>query len=83
VATTVHIPKPLLDEVDRRARAEKISRNRFIINALEKAVAAAERGWTPGFFEKMLDIDPADAAAIDEMMRDIRRSRSSKGPPPL
>ena len=36
--TSVHIPKPLLVAVDRRARALKISRNRLIVQALEREV---------------------------------------------
>ena len=37
--TTVHIPNPLLQSVDRRARARGISRNRLVVRALEQAVS--------------------------------------------
>ncbi|MCE7874452.1 ribbon-helix-helix protein, CopG family [bacterium CPR1] len=56
-ATTIHIPTSLLEVVDRRARTEGISRNRFILNALQRALAeddawsparAATKGWCQG-----------------------------------
>lgn len=39
MATSVHLPKPLMDAVDRPARALKISRNRLIVKALERELA--------------------------------------------
>jgi hypothetical protein len=51
MATTVHIPKLLLDAVDRRARALKVSRNRFIVRTLEQEIAE-RKDWSPGFFDR-------------------------------
>jgi hypothetical protein len=34
--TTVHIPDPLLNSVDRRAKALGISRNRLVVRALDE-----------------------------------------------
>ncbi len=82
MATSLHIPGPLLDAVDRRARHLKMSRNRFIVRALEKEVGRDDP-WSPGFFERLARIEPDDAAAIDEMVEAIRAGRTRKGPPAL
>jgi metal-responsive CopG/Arc/MetJ family transcriptional regulator len=80
--TSVHIPRALLDEVDRRARRLQVSRNRFIVRAIEKELSQATQ-WSPGFFERLSAIEPDEAAAVDEMMHAIKKSRSRKGPPKL
>jgi hypothetical protein len=82
VATTVHIPKTLLEAVDRRARALRISRNRLIVRALERELGG-EGGWSPGFFEALTAVDPATSDAADEMLAAIRAARSSKKAPRL
>jgi hypothetical protein len=74
--TSVHIPKPLLAAVDRKAKALRISRNRLIIKALEAEVE--ERGWSPGFFDKLRDLDPSTAKAFRETMDVVRAARRSK-----
>jgi hypothetical protein len=79
MATSVHIPKPLLEAVDRRARALKMSRNRLIVKALEREVSGGP-GWSPGFFERLGEVDSATAAAADEMVAAIRAARRSKEP---
>ncbi len=80
--TSVHIPKKLLDAVDRRARELKISRNRLIIQALESEVA--EKGWPPGFIEYLRTPDPGLERAVDEMLAGIRAHRGgTKAPPRL
>jgi hypothetical protein len=77
--TSVHIPKPLLDALDARARKLGWSRNRFIVRALEREL---ERGatWSPGFFERLERIDPDEACAVDEMLEVIRARRTRKAP---
>lgn len=79
MATSVHIPKPLLMAVDRRARALKISRNKLIVQALEREVTAGA-DWPEGFFEALGKKDPELVQAVDEMAAAIRSSRRSKGP---
>jgi hypothetical protein len=76
MATSVHIPKPLLAAVDRKAEALRISRNRLIIKALEAEVE--ERGWSPGFFDKLRELEPSAADALRETMDIVRASRRSK-----
>jgi predicted transcriptional regulator len=77
MATSVHIPKPLLDAVDRRAQALNISRNRLILKALERELQE-DPGWSVGFFERLATPDAALADAATEMLAHIRASRRSK-----
>jgi predicted transcriptional regulator len=77
MATSVHIPKTLLEAVDRRAQALRISRNRLIVRALERELRG-ESGWSAGFFESLAAADQATADAADEMIAAIRAGRSSK-----
>ena len=79
MSTSVHIPKPLLEAIDRRARALKMSRNRLIVKALEKELSGGA-GWSSGFFERLGEVDSATAAAADEMLAAIRAGRRSKEP---
>jgi len=80
--TSVHLPKPLLDAVDRRARALRISRNRLICRALERELTFA-LDWSPGFFERLAAPDPDAAAAVDELLAAVHRARRSKAPTEL
>lgn len=77
--TSVHIPKPLLEQVDRRARALKISRNKFIVRALEHEIENPTN-WSEGFFERLGEADDDLGSEVDRMLETIKGSRSSKGP---
>jgi hypothetical protein len=77
--TSIHIPKPLLAAVDRRAKRLRVSRNRLIVQALENELAR-DSEWSPGFFDKLVDIEPEDARAVDEMLEAIVAARTTKGP---
>ena len=79
MATSVHLPKPLLDAVDRRARALRISRNRLIMLALERELTEGS-DWSEGFFEELAAPDASTARAADEMLRAIQAGRTSKEP---
>jgi metal-responsive CopG/Arc/MetJ family transcriptional regulator len=79
MATSVHIPKPLLEAVDRKARALRMSRNRLIVRALERELSQ-ESDWSPGFFEQLSAIDSDTAAAVDELLASVRQARKSKPP---
>ena len=78
--TSVHIPKPLLAAVDRKAKELRISRNRLIVQVLEREL---EREWSPGFFEKLDRIDPETAETFRRSMAVVVASRRSKKPPEL
>jgi hypothetical protein len=77
MATSIHIPKPLLEAVDRKARTLKMSRNRLILRALEKELMPGS-DWPPGFFEQLSAIDSETATAIDELLDSVLRARTSK-----
>jgi hypothetical protein len=77
--TSVHIPKPLLTVVDREARAAKISRNRFIVRALEREVTQG-RDWSPEFFAQLERPAPGIDTAVEQMSRAIQSQRRSKRP---
>jgi metal-responsive CopG/Arc/MetJ family transcriptional regulator len=79
VPTSVHIPKPLLVAVDRRARALKISRNRLIVQALEREVTEGSN-WSPDFFSRLESVEKGVEDAADEMLKTIQNERRSKRP---
>ena len=54
-----------------------MSRNRFIVQALEKELRR-EAEWSPSFFERLAKIPRGDAHAIDEMVEAVRSRRTSK-----
>lgn len=75
--TSVHIPPPLLEAIDRRARAQNISRNRLIVRALERKLEPSG-DWSFGFFERLAAAGPGVAKDADDMLRDILANRRSK-----
>ena len=77
--TSVHIPKPLLVAVDRRARVLKISRNRLIVQALEREVTEGSN-WSPDFFSQLESAETGVEDAADEMLKAIQSQRRSKKP---
>lgn len=76
--TSIHIPKPLLNAVDRRARQLKLSRNSYIVHVLKEELARGTE-WSSGFFKK-LSAGIEDVSAIDEMLQIIQSRRKSKKP---
>jgi Ribbon-helix-helix protein, copG family len=79
MVTSIHIPKPLLEAVDRKARALKVSRDRLIVQALEKELAPGA-GWSPGFFDQLRQVDADTAAAVDDLLASVRQARTTKPP---
>ena len=82
MATTFHIPPELLEAIDERARAQKISRNRFVIRSLRRALKQDD-AWSLEFLEALDDVDEATAEVVDAMMNDIEKHRTRKEPIPL
>jgi hypothetical protein len=80
--TSVHIPKTLLAQVDKRARELRVSRNRLIVRALENEMKAGSE-WSAGFFEELAARGPRSAGATEQMLRAIRARRTRKKPPSL
>lgn len=54
-STTVDIPDKLLSRIDQFTKEKEISRNRFIIQACEKALSAISGEWPKGFFDTSLN----------------------------
>lgn len=77
--TSVHIPPALLKEVDKKAQALKISRNRLIVQALEREMKVGPN-WSPAFFTTLACADPDVAQAAAEMLDAIATQRQSKKP---
>jgi hypothetical protein len=75
--TSIHAPKALLDAVDRKARALKISRNQLIVRALERELQPGT-DWSPGFFERLSDVDATLARDVDDLLAAIRGARRPK-----
>ena len=84
MATTIHVPTGLLECVDRRAKELGISRNRYIVQALEKTIEEEER-WSKRFLRALNEAaqDTEGRVDIDEMAEAISSSRTRKGPPKL
>jgi hypothetical protein len=82
VPTTVHIPPRLLASAQRRARALGISRNRLIIQALERELREGSE-WAPGFLEQLRGTDRETQDAADDLLKAILSHRRSKKPPRL
>jgi metal-responsive CopG/Arc/MetJ family transcriptional regulator len=66
MATTVHLPTRLLEALDRRARRLGLSRNRLIVSILQRELGR-ESQWSAGFLERLAEVAPDDAAAVDEL----------------
>lgn len=79
MATSIHLPKPLLEAVDRKARSLRMSRNQLIVRALQREVQAGG-DWSAGFLERLADVDPETVDDVDELLAAIRAARVSKQP---
>ncbi len=77
--TSVQLPKSLLDALDKRAKYLRISRDRLIVQALERELQADEE-WSPGFFERLEKTDAATKATVDDMLAVVTKNRKSKEP---
>jgi hypothetical protein len=79
--TSVHLPRSLLEAVDRKARALRISRNQLVVRALQRELRSNGSEWSPGFFARLSQVDPETPRGVDEMLRAIRKARRSKAAP--
>lgn len=81
MATTVHLPADLLEAVDMRADQLGVSRNRFIILSLQRAITE-QTGWSPSFLDALEAAakDSASRELIDDMLQAISSRRSRKSP---
>ena len=82
--TTVHLPGDLLRAIDKRATEMGVSRNRYIVRALKKAVDE-ETNWSPAFLRTLEEAarDKDSHAEIHDMVDAIASHRTKKSPPKL
>jgi hypothetical protein len=81
VATTVHIPKKLLEQVDARAKSLGVSRNRLVVEALRDKVGVVE-AWPPELLAMLATPPEASVReAGSEMDAAIRRARRGRKKP--
>ena len=82
VPTTIHIPDPLLERVDTRAKTLGISRNRLILEALEEKVGARDE-WAPELVHMLgKPISSAAGKELERSLATVRRRRTSRKAPP-
>jgi metal-responsive CopG/Arc/MetJ family transcriptional regulator len=75
--TSVHLPSQLLEAVDRRARALRISRNQLVVRALEREVQGGN-DWSPDFFEMLAEVTSETRDDVDDLLEQVRGARTSK-----
>jgi metal-responsive CopG/Arc/MetJ family transcriptional regulator len=79
---SVHIPKELLANVDRRAKKLGLTRSGFVTRALQHELLVADR-WSKGFIEHFRGVTGDHARAVDELLHTVLSARTRKGPPRL
>ena len=84
-STTIHFPDEILSDIDRIAGRQKISRNKFVIEACRSAMARDAGEWPDGFFDGQLsDIDQnLLREAVLELEDAVIRHRRNRGAPLL
>ncbi len=84
MSTTVHLSPHLLESVDHQARELGLSRNRYIIRALERTLESETR-WSVRFAEELAAAHSDDEArrTLEEVVAVIATNRTRKEPPAL
>ena len=84
MSTTIHLPADLLAAVDRQARGLDMSRNRYIVRALERALAN-ETEWSAEFVDELAAAraDVGGRRAFQELRAIVAANRTRKNPPPM
>jgi predicted transcriptional regulator len=84
-STTIHFPEEILSRIDQAAAERRISRNRYVLEACEAALASQAGVWPEGFFNSGLTekdhVLLKEAAA--EMEQVIYKNRRNRGAPLL
>ena len=84
MSVTVQLPTDLLRSIDHRARDLGMSRNRYVIRALERSLATETR-WSARFVEELATArsDDEGRQALEELVAVVATSRTRKAPPAL
>ena len=82
-SAAAHSIPSVLDQLDARAEARGVSRNRLIIEAVSAALAAGDE-WSPEFLAALNEpLSTADSAVLVEMTAAIAARRTRSSPPDL
>ena len=82
-STSVHFPRGVLEEIERRAAETGLSRNRFIVDSCRKTIEEGRPAWPQDFFSdrhlsrSALKELHSSAAAFEQALRDARRNRQT------
>lgn len=78
---TIHLSDDLLAAVDRRAQDLRLTRNRYIVEALERSLQS-DTAWSPAFVEELrvAGQDRELSRILAEMRTAINANRTGKGP---
>lgn len=81
MSTTIHLSTDLLSAVDRRAKDLRLTRNRYIVQVLERSLRS-DPAWSPGFVETLraASRDPDLQRTLAEMRTAIKANRMSMEP---
>lgn len=81
-STSLHLPKELLERLNRRAKALRTSRNRVIVDALERGLNDSDE-WSPEFLEALAELTPSEKTLDDarELSEQAVSSRTRKAAP--
>lgn len=82
--TTIHLPPDLLEAVDHQAKDLGLSRNRYIVRALRRALEG-EPQWSPQFIRELETARSGEDGreALAEMRAVLAANRLRKAPPEL
>ena len=82
MSTTIHLSDDLLAAVDRRAKDLRLTRNRYIVQVLERSLRS-DTAWSPAFVEELRAAgqDQELQRTLAEIRAAINANRTSKGPP--
>jgi metal-responsive CopG/Arc/MetJ family transcriptional regulator len=80
-STTFHIPDELLRKVDRAAQNLRVSRNRFVLQACEAALARQAGEWPQGFFDSSYGNEDKTliVQATRELEKEVLSRRTNRG----
>ncbi len=81
-STTVHFPDNILKNIDKMLKREKISRNKFIIQACEEALKNSAGTWPSDFFRCTLSKNDLKllregAREMETAIKSHRKNRAS------
>lgn len=84
-STSVHLPAPIVEKLDRLAAERHTSRNRVILLACEAYLGEHQADWPESYFSASLSAEDLEElrSAGQEMESTILAARRDRGVPPL